>query len=71
MDFQYLGSALLCILPFIALVAILFSDIFFGSSKELVKESPLEILRKKYATAEISTEAYEERKSVLEREIKK
>ena len=43
----------------------------FSPSKDGGKESPLDVLRKKYASFEMSTEAYEERREVLERDVKK
>ena len=33
------------------------------------EEDPLEVLRRRYARGEISTEEYEERKAVLERDL--
>ncbi len=35
------------------------------------KDNPLEILRKRYAAGELTTEEYEDRKKVLEQDIKK
>lgn len=46
-------------------------ELFSPSSKDGAKESPLDVLRKKYAAVEMSTEAYEERREVLERDLKK
>lgn len=71
MEFQLFGSELLCILLFVGLIGILFFDTIFGPSEKSEKESPLDVLRRKYASAEISTEAYEERKKVLEWDKKK
>ncbi len=39
-----------------------------GPPPESRKESPLEILKRRYAAGEISTEEYEERKAHLERD---
>ncbi|WP_456425583.1 SHOCT domain-containing protein [Rhodocaloribacter sp.] len=39
-----------------------------GPPPESRKESPLEILKRRYAAGEISTEEYEERKARLERD---
>lgn len=67
---EFIGYNLLCTLLFAGVVFMLLYDLF-SSPKEPGKESPLDVLRKKYASVEMSTEAYEERKEVLERDLKK
>jgi putative membrane protein len=68
---DFIGYDLLCTLLFAGVVFMLFYELFSPSSKDGVKESPLDVLRKKYASFEMSTEAYEERKEVLERDLRK
>ncbi|PRY01407.1 hypothetical protein CLV24_1483 [Pontibacter ummariensis] len=65
---EFFGFGFLCTLLFAGVVFILLYELF--SSKDRAKENPLDILRKKYASFEMSTEAYEERKQVLERDLK-
>ena len=67
---EFIGYNLLCTLLFAGVVFMLLYELF-SSSKEPGKESPLDVLRKKYASVGMSTEAYEERKEVLERDLKK
>ena len=67
---EFIGYGLLCSLLFVGVLFILLYELF-SPSKDGGKESPLDVLRKKYASFEMSTEAYEERKEVLERDVKK
>jgi putative membrane protein len=68
---EFIGYDLLCTLLFVGVLFMLLYELFSPSSNDGVKESPLDVLRKKYASFEMSTEAYEERKEVLERDTKK
>lgn len=70
MELQLFGSELLCILLFAGLIGILLFDVF-GPSEKSGKENPLDLLQRNYASAKISTDAYEERKKVLEWDKKK
>ena len=53
--------------PIVFLCIFLWSRLLNNSNKKETyeKESPLDILKKRYANGEISTEEYEERKKVL------
>lgn len=68
---EFIGYDLLCTLLFVGVLFMLLYELFSPSSSEPGKESPLDVLRKKYASFEMSTEAYEERKDVLERDLRK
>lgn len=54
-------------LPIVILCIVLFSRLLNNTnkSKTFEREAPLDILKKRYASGEISTEEYEERKKVL------
>ena len=67
---EFIGYGLFCTLLFAGIVFMLLYELF-SPSKDGAKESPLDVLRKKYASVEMSTEVYEERKEVLERDLKK
>lgn len=67
---EFFGYSFLCTLLFAGVVFMLLYELF-SSPKEPGKESPLDVLRKKYASIEMSTEVYEERKAVLERDAKR
>lgn len=68
---EFIGYDLLCTLLFAGVIFMLLYDLFTPAANDGVKESPLDVLRRKYASVEISTEAYQERKEVLERDLKK
>ncbi|ARS38088.1 hypothetical protein [Pontibacter actiniarum] len=67
---EFFGFSFFCTLLFAGVIFILLYELF-SPSKDGGKESPLDVLRKKYASFEMSTEAYEERREVLERDLKK
>ncbi|MFD1186407.1 hypothetical protein [Pontibacter rugosus] len=67
---EFFGYSFLCTLLFAGVVFMLLYELF-SPSKDGGKESPLDVLRKKYASFEMSTEAYEERRDVLGRDLKK
>lgn len=53
---------------FWALLIVLFFTLVTPVPKHRVRETPLEILQRRYAAGEISSEEYEERKGKLERD---
>lgn len=53
---------------FWALLIVLFFTLVTPVPKHRVRETPLEILQRRYAAGEISSEEYEERKAKLERD---
>lgn len=53
---------------FWALLIVLFFTLATPVPKHRVRETPLEILQRRYAAGEISSEEYEERKAKLERD---
>ncbi|MCJ8167118.1 hypothetical protein MKJ04_19920 [Pontibacter sp. E15-1] len=67
---EFFGYSFLCTLLFAGIVFILLYELF-SPFKDGGKESPLDVLRKKYASVEMSTEAYEERREILQRDLKK
>ena len=67
---EIFGYSFLCTLLFAGVVFMLLYELF-SPSNDGGKESPLDVLRKKYASFEMSTEAYEERREVLDRDLKK
>ena len=50
------------------LLIVIFATPWLALGRRRKEESPLEILKRKYASGELSTEEYEERKAVLEEE---
>ncbi len=71
MEYQFLGADILCSLLFIGLLVLFLFDLVFSPDKKSLVDSPLDILRRKYAAGAINTEAYQERKQVLEQDMKK
>lgn len=61
------GMHLFWWLFWIALIVALFS-VFTPVSRGRRREKPLDILQRRYAAGELSTEEYEERKRILERD---
>jgi len=53
----------------IAVIVVMFS-LGTPASRRRRRETPLELLQRRYATGEISTEEYEERKAKLEHDAK-
>lgn len=53
----------------VILIVVLFSY-FTPVPRSRPRETPLELLQKRYAAGEISSEEYEERKARLERDVK-
>ena len=55
-------------IAFITIIVLLFWRGRKGSTPDSVRETPLDILQRRYAAGEITTEDYEERKDRLERD---
>ncbi|MCB0566956.1 MAG: SHOCT domain-containing protein [Phaeodactylibacter sp.] len=52
----------------IVLLIVIFATPWLASGRRRKAESPLEILKKRYAAGDLSTEEYKEQKAVLEEE---
>lgn len=64
------GMHLLWWLFWIALIVVL-AGYFVPVPRHKARETPLQVLQRRYAAGEISTKEYEERKERLEREVPK
>jgi len=69
--YYFWGMHLLWWFVFGILLFWIFALPFRIPGERLKKDSPLDILQKRYANGEINTEEYSERKKVLEDEMKK
>lgn len=65
-DWGFWGMHVFWWLFWIAVMVILFTSLSPTSRRQ--PERPLEILQRRYAAGEITTQEYEERKAVLERD---
>lgn len=68
MDYEYhvMGMNMVWWIIWIVLI---FAIFFFPTSRTRVyRETPLDILQKKYASGKITTQEYEERKAILQRD---
>ena len=68
--YHFWGMHLLWWIFWVILLIAIFATpwLAFGRSRKRETESPLEILKKRYASGDLTTEEYEERKAVLEEE---
>jgi putative membrane protein len=66
--YHFWGMHLIWWIVWIGLIILIFALPGSFIRRRPKKETPLEILKKKYAAGEISTEEYQERKEVLERD---
>jgi len=62
------GMHLLWWIFWVILIVLLFSIVMPRHRRTIRRETPLEVLQRRYAAGEISTEEYEERKARLERD---
>lgn len=65
-DWGFWGMHVFWWLFWIAVMVVLFTSLSPTSRRQ--SERPLEILQRRYAAGEITTQEYEERKAVLERD---
>lgn len=65
-DWGFWGMHVFWWLFWIAVMVVLFTSLSPTSRRQ--SERPLEILQRRYATGEITTQEYEERKAALERD---
>jgi putative membrane protein len=70
-EYHFLGMHLLWWFFWILLLFMLFGWFDTVPKKQIRKDSPLDILQKRFASGEITVEEYEERKNILEANLGK
>lgn len=68
-EYHFLGMHLLWWFFWILLLVTLFGWFDTVPKKRIRKDSPLNILQKRFASGEITVEEYEERKNILEADL--
>ena len=66
--YHFWGMHLVWWIIWIILIIWVYTVLIKAAQEGIKKESPLDILQRKYAKGEISTEEYEERKAVLKKD---
>lgn len=70
-EYNFIGMHMLWWFFWIVLMVVLFGWFEPVPKKRIRKDSPLDILQKRFATGEITTEEYHEKKTVLETDLAK
>lgn len=70
-EYHFMGIHLLWWVFWIVLLIVLIGGFSLWPERLAKKDSPLDILQKRFASGEISTDEYEEKKRILESDSKK
>ena len=68
-EYNFVGMHLLWWVFWVALIFVMFGWFEPVPKKRIRRDSPLDILQKRFATGEITTEEYHEKKTILETDL--
>ena len=68
-EYSFVGMHLLWWVFWVAIIFVMFGWFEPVPKKRIRRDSPLDILQKRFATGEITTEEYHEKKTILETDL--
>lgn len=68
-EYNFVGMHLLWWVFWVAIIFVMFGWFEPVPKKRIRRDSPLDILQKRFATGEITTEEYHEKKTILETDL--